>query len=186
MVSLHQFCFVGVYNGEVEFPNSSWTFSSRRRLCFSRLAGLACPYAYLGSTTSTAVLASSHQPPSSQEKIYELSWIHPRSNLNMSLIPVKSVVLKHIQKAKHGFAKQKWLQEKNSIVSTTFCFGSLTSNQVGPTIASRPSGQLSILSLGESSHLFYFHCQIRVKSNLKWQSTTWNGISSFCSAIIMT
>lgn len=185
MVSLHRFCFVGVYNGEVEFPNSSWTFSSRRNLCFSLLAGIACPYAYLGSTTTTAVLASSHQPPSSQERIYELSWIHPHSNLNMSLIPVKSVVLQHIQKAKHGFAKQKWLRE-NCMVSTAFCFGSSTSNQVGPAIAPRPSGQPSIPSLGQSSHLFSFHCQIRVKSNLKRQSTTWNGISFFCPALIMT
>lgn len=169
----------------MELPNSSWTFSSERNLCFSWLAGLACPYAYLGSTTSTAVLASSHQPPCSQERIYELSWIHPHSNLNISLIPVRSVVLKHIQKAKHGFAKQKWLQ-KNSMVSTAFCFGSSTSNQVGPTIAPRPSGQPSIPSLGESSHLFYFHCQSRVKYNLKWQSTTWNGISFFCPTLIMT
>lgn len=169
----------------MEFPNSSWTFSSRKNLCFSGLAGLACPYAYLGSTTSTAVLASSHQPPSSQERIYELSWIHPHSNLNVSLIPVKSVVLKHIQKAKPRFANQKWLQ-KNCIISSTFCFGSSASSQVGPTIASRPSGQPSVPALGESSHLFYLHCQIRGKSNLTWQSTAWNGISFFCPALIMT
>jgi len=105
MVSLHQFCFVRVHSGEAEFLNSSWTFSSRRNLCFSLLAGLAGPYAYLGRATTTALLASSHHPPSSQRLVYELSWIHPHSYLNMSLIPVKSTVHKHIQIAKHGFAK---------------------------------------------------------------------------------
>lgn len=56
--------------------------------------------------------------------------------LNMSLIPVKSVVLIHIQKAKHVLEKQRRLQEKNLIFSTAFCFGSSTFNQVGPTRAS--------------------------------------------------
>lgn len=81
-------------------------------------------------------------------------------SLNMSLIPVKSVVLKHIQKTKHVLAKKRWLQEKNLIFSTAFCFGSSTFNQVGPTIASEFSAYHS--SLGESSHLFCFHCHIRV------------------------
>lgn len=56
-------------------------------------------------------------------------------NLNVSLIPAKPVVLKHIQKAKHVLAKPRWLQ-KNLIFSTVFCFGSSVFNQVGPTIAS--------------------------------------------------
>lgn len=132
----------------MEFPNSSQTFSSRRNPCFPQLAGLASPYAYLGSTTSTAALASSHQPPRSQERIYELSWMHPRSNLNISLISVNSVVLKHMQKAKHGFAKQK-----NCIISTAFFFGSSTSNQVGPT---RSAGQPSIPPLGKVHICFIF------------------------------
>lgn len=79
-------------------------------------------------------------------------------SLNMSLIPVKSVVLKRIQKAKHVLSKQRWLQEKNLIFSTAFCFGSSAFNQVGPAIASEFSAYNP--SLGESSHSFCFHCYI--------------------------
>lgn len=75
-------------------------------------------------------------------------------NLNLSLIPVKSVVLKRIQKAEHGLAKQRWLQEKNLIFSAAFCFGFSTFNQVGPTIASGLSGQPSTPLL-ENVHICF-------------------------------
>lgn len=84
------------------FPNSNCHFSCRKNLCFPLFESLA--YTYV-SIVRAAVMASSHQSPWSQEKVYELSWIHTHSNLNTNLVSAKSVVLQCIKKVKHRFGK---------------------------------------------------------------------------------